>query len=69
MTMSDQTRNMHPTPEAVFAMFHWHDAYAAQRGGSMDFFDQLSKGHQRYCEDAVKRIYAAIQEHRYEIVK
>lgn len=49
-------RNLNPTPEAVFAMFHWHDRYAAQRGGSMDFYDRLTKQERLYCARAVLAI-------------
>lgn len=52
----DQTRNLNPTPEARFAMFHWHNEYAAQRGGSMDFYDRLSDSQKEYCARAVKEI-------------
>lgn len=41
--MTRTKENLKPTPEAVFAMRHWHNAYASQRGGSMDFYlDYLS---------------------------
>jgi hypothetical protein len=57
--MNDQTRNLHPTPEAVFAMFHWHKEYAAQKGGSMDFYDTLEKWEKDFCRRAVKAIKEA----------
>lgn len=54
--MKDQTRNINPTTEAVFAMYHWHDEYAKSGGGSMDFYDSLSSVEKRYCQDAIARI-------------
>ena len=55
--MNDQTRNLNPTPEARFAMFHWHEAYASQGGGSMDFYEQyLSDRDRAYCKIAVEEI-------------
>lgn len=59
LTMKDQTRNLHPTPEARFAMFHWHKEYAAQKGGSMDFYDGLTKDQKDYCKRAVEAIRAS----------
>lgn len=52
-------RNQHPTPAAVFAMFHWHDRYAEQSGGSMDFFDSLTPRERQFCADAVARMVEA----------
>lgn len=40
--MKDQQRNLNPTHEARIAMIVWGDEYAAQSGGSMDFWDNLS---------------------------
>ncbi len=54
--MQDQTRNLNPTPEAVFAMFHWSKDYAKQMGGSMDFYDNLSAEEKKFCKRAVKSI-------------
>ena len=67
MKHPDQTRNMNPTPEARFAMLHWHNEYAAQGGGSMDFYDKLTPRQKRYCEDAVQYILKAAEAHRREI--
>lgn len=58
--MNSQTRNLNPTPEARFAMFHWHKEYASQHGGSMDFYDALSADDKRYCAIAVREITAAL---------
>lgn len=57
--MKDQTKNLNPTPEAVFAMHHWHNKYASQGGGSMDFYDNLTKLEKRYCARAVEAIEKA----------
>jgi hypothetical protein len=52
----DQTRNLNPTPEARVAMIIWGAEYAAQRGGSMDFWDSLSADRKRRCELVVKTL-------------
>lgn len=52
-------RNLNPRPTAVFAMFHWPNDYAAQRGGVTDFFDELHPADQAYCNDAVTAIVNA----------
>lgn len=54
--MTDKTRNLHPTKEAQVAMIIWGDEYSKQNGGSMDFWDQLSKGRQHRCELVVSEI-------------
>lgn len=58
----DQTRNLHPTPEAVLAMWWWGREYSEQRGGSMDFWDHLSVRRKSLCLDAIVRIKQAINE-------
>lgn len=35
-------RNLNPHKAARLAMLVWHDEYAAQGGGSMDFYDSLT---------------------------
>ena len=54
--MKDQTRNLNPTPEAIFAMYNWSYTYSQQRGGSMDFYDTLSDRNKKFCQEAVKKI-------------
>ena len=54
--MPDQTRNLNPTPEAKVAMIIWGSDYAAQRGGSMDFWDSLDRVRQIRCELVVKAL-------------
>lgn len=61
--MKDQKRNLNPTPEARFAMFHWHNQYAAQQGGSMDFYDSLPEQDKDYCKRAVEEIMQSIKNH------
>ena len=39
--MKDQTRNLNPHRLAKAAMWLYHNEYAAQGGGSMDFWDRL----------------------------
>jgi len=51
--------NINPTPAAVVAMYLWCDDYAAQSGGSMDFWKKLPDWKQKLCEDAVKDILRA----------
>ena len=52
----DQTRNLNPTPAAVVARIIWGDEYAAQRGGTMDFWDTLSTDRKRRCEMVVEEL-------------
>lgn len=59
--MKDQTRNLNPTPAARFAMYHWHEEYAAQHGGSMDFWDSLTRSEKAYCNRAVLDIKKAFK--------
>lgn len=62
--MSDPTRNLNPTPEAVIAMCAWGTRYAAQNGGSMDFWDGLSAADQRLCAQIVESVRKADQYHQ-----
>jgi len=58
--MTDQTRNLNPTPEAKFAMIVWGREYAHDfRGGSMDFWDQLSEPRKRKCRLIVQAVNEA----------
>ncbi len=52
-------RNLNPTPEAVIAMYMWAQEYSEQRGGSMDFWDKLSKHRKNVCINCLQRIHAA----------
>lgn len=62
--MKDQKRNLNPVPEAVFAMFHWHKDYSLQKGGSMDYLDNLPKEEKDYSRRAVKAILEAHKAHK-----
>lgn len=48
-------RNLNPHREARLAMIVWGREYAAQRGGSMDFYDGLDDSRKRllreWCDD------------------
>lgn len=63
MALTEQQRakrNMSPHAEAIAAMHLWGDDYAfKQRGGSMDFWDNLPDFKKQLCRDLVKRIQAA----------
>lgn len=63
MGMPDQTRNLNPTPEATVAMHLWGAEYAAQRGGSMDFWDKLSDQRRKRCETIVREVSEAAEKH------
>lgn len=52
-------RNLNPHAEAVYAMGFWGETYAAQGGGSMDFWDKLSPSQKRFCTEQVKKIKSA----------
>jgi hypothetical protein len=55
-------RNLNPHKPAVAARFLWGKEYAAQGGGSMDFWDRLDQSRKRLCRDLVERIKAAPDE-------
>ena len=54
--MRDQTRNMNPHKPARVAMYLYGHAYAAQRGGSMDFWDGLPEGRKNVCRKLVAEL-------------
>jgi hypothetical protein len=54
-----EKRNINPTAEAVLAMNMWGADYAAQRGGCMDFWDQLAEGEKKRCLEIIDRIREA----------
>lgn len=49
------------TAEETAAMFHFHDRYAAQRGGAIEFWKSLDKQEQRFIRDMVDAILDAQQ--------
>ena len=54
--MQDQKRNLNPHKQARAAMYLFGKRYAAQRGGSMDFWDSLSDSDKRLCRKLVEDI-------------
>lgn len=50
-----EQRNINPHREARLAMLVWHNEYAAQRGGSMDFYDSLTDSQKsllkKWCDE------------------
>lgn len=55
-------RNLNPHREARLAMVIWGDEYAAQNGGSMDFWDTLSPGRKRQCRELADLLEKAPRE-------
>jgi hypothetical protein len=49
-------RNIKPTAPARVAMALYSERYAAQRGGSMDFWDTLTDCEKRTCRDIAERV-------------
>jgi hypothetical protein len=60
--MTDQTRNLSPTAPAYAAMALYGRRYAAQGGGSMDFWDTLSDYEKRTCIELAGQIKRAPME-------
>lgn len=56
--------NINPTPEAVVAMSLYCHDYAAQRGGSMDFWEALLESRQRRCTELLEDIRKAERAHK-----
>ena len=54
--MKNDDRNLNPHKPAVMAMCLFNRHYAAQSGGSMDFWAGLTTGEQQTCRDLVKRL-------------
>lgn len=66
LTTAERTaRNLNAHAEATFARFHWHDSYAKQGGGTMDFWDTLSRPQKAFCRDAVAEIQKRVTERNY----
>ena len=57
-------RNLNPPAEAIAARFIWGTEYAAQRGGTLDFWEKLSAGRKRICIDLVDAIADALSKGR-----
>lgn len=58
----DETRNLNPHKPALVAMWLYGARYAAQMGGSMDFWDKLSDTEKRLCRKLVSEINEAPEE-------
>lgn len=56
---TNQQRNLDPGAEAIAAMYLYSAEYAAQRGGSMDFWDTLPASKKRLCTEMVNKIKTA----------
>lgn len=46
-------RNLNPHAEAKLAVYLWPSEYVAQRGGVMDFWDQLSESRKRAAKESI----------------
>lgn len=58
--MADERRNLNPHAEARLAMALWGHEYAhEQRGGSMDFWDNIGANRRRMCVDILNGILEA----------
>ena len=66
MTMTERERaqrNLHPHAEARLAMAMWSHEYAfEQRGGCMDFWNNLDDARKRLCVDVVSEVLASAAE-------
>ena len=60
--MKDQRRNLDPHKPASAAMYMWGSRYAAQNGGSMDFWDSLTNREKELCRRLVDDIERAREE-------
>lgn len=49
-------RNLAPHAAATAAMYVYGKEYSEQHGGSMDFWDSLSDGKKRVCQELVVKI-------------
>ena len=62
--MDDQRHNLNPTPEARIAMAIWGHEYAhKQRGGSMDFWNNIGPSRQAVCRSVLIGIAKAMESH------
>lgn len=52
-------RNLNPTAPARIAMTLWCRRYAAQNGGSMDFWDTLSEPEKYQCRMIAEQVRRA----------
>lgn len=57
-------RNLSPHAPARVARALWSNRYAAQNGGSMDFWDSLREPQQQLCREIAEQIRAAPMDER-----
>lgn len=57
-----EARNLSPHGEAILAMALWGREYAAQRRGSMDWYDSLPEKRKQECRILLNRLSAADRE-------
>lgn len=62
MERAKARRNQEPHKPAVVAMWVYSAEYAAQNGGSMDFWDGLSESKRDVCRALLERIKTAKDE-------
>ena len=55
-------RNLNPHKAARVAMILWNKEYAAQKGGSLDFWDKLTEQQRRTCRELAREIELAPDE-------
>jgi hypothetical protein len=55
-------RNLNPHKPALIAMWLWGSEYAAQGGGSMDFWDARTEGQKQICRQCLQRLAKAPEE-------
>jgi hypothetical protein len=55
-------RNLNPHKAARVALLLYGREYAAQNGGSMDFWDKLSEGRKQTCREELEKIEKAPKE-------
>ena len=56
--MTENRDNLNPHREAILAMMVWHNEYAAQRGGVMDFWRKLPISKKTQCIEWCNRLEA-----------
>jgi hypothetical protein len=67
----EQYRNLHAHREARIAMLVWGKRYSEQHGGSMDFWESLSRAERNLCRKLLKEIDDAAPEsmHQYRALE
>jgi hypothetical protein len=59
MAKDKATRNLNPHKAARIAMLLWNERYAAQRGGSMEFWDSLTEAERQTCRKCLEQVLEA----------